>query len=301
MVDIGHKMENNIQKNESIGNLNGKTIVVKYGGAAMKSADLKKCVISDIAKIKESKANVVIVHGGGPDLTALQERLGLETKFVDGLRFTDDQTIDAALMALCGKVNKDIVRLLENEGHGAVGLSGIDGSVVCCKKQENPDLGFVGEITQINEKLLSVLLSEGFIPVISSIGIGNDGNAYNINADTVAGRIAAELKADYYITLSDVPGVLKDVNDPESQIVQMYDFEAENFISDGVISGGMIPKIKGIVDAINRGAESASIVDGRVEHALLITFKEIIATERGETSDNRGQSIGTTILKGSKE
>ena len=294
-------MGKDIQKYESIGNLEDKTVVVKYGGAAMMSADLKKCVISDIAKIKESGADIVIVHGGGPDLTALQERLGLETKFVDGLRFTDDQTIDAALMALCGKVNKDIVRLLENEGSGAIGLSGMDGSIVCCKKQENPDLGFVGEITQINKKLLSVLLCEGFIPVISSIGIGDDGNAYNINADTVAGRVAAELNADYYITLSDVPGVLKDVNDPSSQIAQMYDFEADSFISDGVISGGMIPKIRGVVDAINRGAESASIVDGRVEHALLITLKDIIAAETGETSENRGQSIGTTILKGSKE
>ena len=292
-------MNNTIQIKEAIGNLEGKTVVVKYGGAAMKSEKLTSCVINDIVELKESKANLVIVHGGGPELSALQTQLGIETRFVDGLRFTDEHTIDAAVMALCGKVNKDIVRLLENEGQSAVGLCGIDGSIICCKKQEDPDLGFVGEIIKVNKGLIDVLLSGGLVPVISTVGIGEDGLAYNINADTAAGRIAAVMNADYFITLSDIPGVLKDVSDPASLIVEMDENEAEDLIKSGVISGGMIPKIRGITDAIRRGAGSASIVDGRVPHSLLFALAERIASESGDKLEDMTNSVGTTI-KGSK-
>ena len=261
-------------------------IVVKYGGAAMKSPELRNCVIKDIVNLKRSGADLVIVHGGGPELSALQKQLGIETRFVDGLRFTDAQTIDAAVMALCGKVNKDIVRMLENEGQSAAGLSGIDGSILRCKKQEEPDLGYVGEIICIKKELINILLAGGIVPVISTVGIGEDGMAYNINADTAAGRIAADMNADYFITLSDIPGVLRDVNDPDSLIAEMYENEAEDLIESSVISGGMIPKIRGITDAVRNGARSASIVDGRVAHSLLFALAE-----------NRTHSVGTTIKR----
>ena len=289
-------MNKEIQFEEAIGGLGGKCIVVKYGGAAMKSSALRNCVIKDIVNLRESGADVVIVHGGGPDLTALQEQLGIETMFVDGLRYTDAQTIDAALMALCGKVNKDIVRLLEKEGQRAAGLSGIDGSIICCRKQEVPDLGYVGEITRIRKELIHILLIGGIMPVISTVGMGEDGLAYNINADTAAGRIAAALGTDYFITLSDVPGVLEDLNDPMSLIVEMDEDEAEELIGSGVISGGMIPKIRGICDAVNRGAKSASIIDGRVPHSLLLALAERAASERGDTQENIASFVGTTVI-----
>ena len=181
---------------EAFAQYSGKTVVVKYGGAAMESSALKLCVVKDIVHLRKAGVNVVVVHGGGPELTALQERLGIETKFVDGQRYTDAATLEAALMALCGKVNKDLVRLIENEGGRAVGISGIDGSMLRCKKQTTPDLGFVGEIVKVKKDLLHVFMIDDIIPVISSVGIGEDGHAYNINADAAAGRLAAALSAD---------------------------------------------------------------------------------------------------------
>jgi len=289
-------MNREIQFEKATGDLSRKCIVVKYGGAAMKSSALRNCVIRDIVNLRESGADVVIVHGGGPELTTLQEQLGIETMFVDGLRFTDAQTIDAALMALCGKVNKDIVRLLEKEGQRAAGLSGIDGSIICCRKQEIPDLGFVGEITKIRKELLHILLIGGIMPIISTVGIGEDGLAYNINADTAAGRIAAALGADCFITLSDVPGVLQDTSDPMSLIVEMDEDEAEELIRSGIITGGMIPKIRGVCDAVRRGAKSASIIDGRVPHSLLSALAERAASERGDTLESIANFVGTTVI-----
>jgi acetylglutamate kinase len=299
-VDNGY-MKKEMRIDEVVDELEGISIVVKYGGAAMISPALRDCVVKDIVYLRESGADVIVVHGGGPELTSLQEQLGIETSFVDGLRYTNAQTIDAAMMALCGKVNKDIVRMFENEGQRAAGLSGIDGSVICCRKQEVPDLGYVGEITKIRKELLHILLIGGILPVISTVGIGEDGYAYNINADTAAGRIAASFGADFFITLSDVPGVLQDINDPMSLIIEMNEDEAEALIRSGVISGGMIPKIKGITDAVRRGAKSASIVDGRIPHSLLLALAERAASERGVTPGSITDFVGTTIVRRNEE
>jgi acetylglutamate kinase len=260
-------------------------VVVKYGGAAMQSSGLRNCVVRDIVTIRDAGADVVVVHGGGPELTSLQELLGIDTKFVDGLRYTDARTIDAALMALCGKVNKDLVRMIENEGQKAAGLCGIDGSILRCRKQSHPDLGFVGEITRVRKDLLLILMIGDIIPVVSTVGLGEDGLAYNINADTAAGRIAASLRADYFITLSDIPGVLLDMNDPSSLIVEMDADETEELIKTGAITGGMIPKVRGICDAVKRGACSASIIDGRVPHALLFALAGRVSAESAKTED----------------
>jgi len=246
----------------------GKTIVIKYGGAAMQSEALKSGVMKDVSALREAGAAVVLVHGGGPELSALQKRLGLEPRFVDGLRYTDGDTMDAALMALCGKVNKDLVRLLENSGQKAVGLSGIDGGILRCEKQTEPDIGFVGRVLEVDKGLLRSLCGAGYIPVISTVGLGKDGLAYNINADTAAGKIAGALKAEFFITMSDVPGVLGETDDPESLIREIRAGEVEALINDGVITGGMIPKARGLAEAVKDGVGAASIIDGRVPHAL---------------------------------
>jgi len=248
--------------------IKGKTIVIKYGGAAMQSEELKAGVMEDACALVDAGADVVLVHGGGPELTALQERLGIETRFVDGLRYTDEETMDAALMALCGKVNKDLVRLLENLGHKAVGISGVDGCVLKCVRQLDPDIGLVGEICEVVTELLQTLLGAGYIPVVSTVGLGEDGLVYNINADSAAGRIAAGLSADFFVTLSDVPGLLRDAGDPGSLIPEVRAGEIEGLIESGAITGGMIPKTRGIADAIKYGADSVTIIDGRVPHAL---------------------------------
>ena len=263
-------------------------VVIKYGGAAMQGEGLKLGVIQDVSRLAASGAGVVLVHGGGPELTALQERLGIETRFVDGLRYTDEGTVDAALMALCGKVNKDLVRLLENEGQKAAGLSGIDGGVLRCVRQADPDLGFVGRIESVDTGLLRVLLNAGYVPVVSTVGLGADGLAYNVNADTAAGRIAAALAADLYITMSDVPGVLRDAGDPATLIREIRAFEVEQLIGAGYISGGMIPKARGVADALFRGARAALIIDGRVPHALAACLRD-------------RESIGTVFVKPDEE
>jgi len=246
----------------------GKTIVIKYGGAAMLSDELKACVMADVADLTKAGADVVIVHGGGQELSALQKKLGIETRFVNGLRYTDEETMVAALMALCGKINKDLVRLLVKEGSKAVGISGLDGGLLLCVKQCEPDIGFVGEVRGVKTELLRTLSGAGYIPVISTVGLGEDGAAYNINADTAAGMIAAKLSADYLVTISDIPGVLRDRSDPESLIPEIRIEEIESLITDGVISGGMIPKVRGLADAIQGGVRSASIIDGSCPHIL---------------------------------
>ena len=246
----------------------GKTVVIKYGGAAMQSEMLKSGVMEDAAGLAEDGAAVVLVHGGGPELSALQKRLGIETRFVQGSRYTDEETMDAALMALCGKVNKDLVRLLENSGRKAVGISGIDGGLLQCSRQEEPDIGFVGLVDEVDTGLLRTLLDAGYIPVVSTVGLGRDGLAYNINADIAAGKIAASLSADYYVTMSDIPGVLSDAEDAGSLISEIRADEVEGMIERGVVSGGMIPKARGLSDAVKSGAGFAVIVDGRVPHAL---------------------------------
>ena len=245
-----------------------KMIVIKYGGAAMQSEELKSGVMEDVAELASAGANVVIVHGGGPELSSLQRKLGMEPRFVEGLRYTDEGTMEAALMALCGKVNKDLARLLENAGRKAVGISGIDGGVLLCKRQEEPDIGLVGEVQRVDTGLLCVLLAAGYIPVVSTIGLGGDGMAYNINADTAAGCIAAALQADHFIAISDIPGVLMDKDDPASLIHEIHIGEVEGMIEKGVISGGMIPKARGLADAVKSGVGSSVILDGRVLHMI---------------------------------
>ena len=245
----------------------GKTIVIKYGGSAMQSEELKTGVLEDVVRLT-AEAEVVLVHGGGPEISALQKRLGTEPRFVDGLRYTDERTIEAVLMALCGKVNKDLVRLLENAGGKAAGISGIDGGLLTCSRIIEPDIGFVGEIREVCTDLIVTLLSAGYTPVVSTLGLGDDGLAYNINADTAAGRIAASLSADFYVTISDVPGVLSDKDDPASLIPEVRISDIETMIESGVITGGMIPKARGLADAVIRGAGAAQIVDGRIPHVL---------------------------------
>ena len=273
----------------------GKTIVVKYGGAAMRSDELRLGVINDIARLAAAGCRVVLVHGGGPELSALQRRLGIETKFVDGLRYTDSDTMDAAVMALCGRTNKGLVRLFENEGLRAAGLSGIDGGLLRCVKQEEPDLGYVGEIQSVNTELIYILLEKQYIPVVSTVGLGEDGLVYNINADTAAGRIAACVAADCFITLSDVPGVLRDVNDPLSLIEEIHTDEIEELIGAGLISGGMIPKVRGLAAAVRGGALAATIVDGRTKHALLRALIARAAAEYEITFVYESGDNGTTI------
>ena len=273
-----------------------KTVVVKYGGAAMQTSALKHCIINDIALLRAAGANVIVVHGGGPELTALQERLGLETKFIGGQRYTNAETMEAALMALCGKVNKELVCLLESESARTVGISGVDGSMLRCKKQASPDLGFVGEITKVRKDLLHVFMLDDIIPVVATVGIGDDGRMYNINADTAAGRIAAAVCADYFLTLTDVPGVLSNVSDPTSVIREIRTSEIENLISTARITGGMIPKVRGIADAIGRGLKSATIVNGRIPHALMLALMSRGALERGERFDEEDGAGGTTIV-----
>jgi len=273
----------------------GMMVVVKYGGAAMQSDGLKRSVAQDAFRLAAAGAKVALVHGGGPELSAMQGRLGIETKFVDGLRYTDGETMDAALMTLCGKLNKDLVRLLENEGARAAGISGIDGGLLRCERQKSPDLGFVGEIRAVDTGLLETLLGAGYIPVVSTVGLGTDGEAFNINADTAAGRIAASLFADRFITLSDIPGVLRDMNDPSSLIREIRTEEAERYIEAGVISGGMIPKIRGLTDAVLRGARAASIIDGRVPHALALALCSNAGTESGAPEGAACRISGTTV------
>ncbi|MDR1797970.1 MAG: acetylglutamate kinase [Clostridiales Family XIII bacterium] len=246
-------------------------IVVKYGGAAMTEDALKTAVIEDIVALQKGGANVVLVHGGGPELSAFLKRQGHEPRFVDGLRYTDAPTLEAAVMVLAGKVNKDLVRRIGLAGAAAAGLCGVDGGMLTARRQTaagGGDLGFVGEVTQVDTKLLKALAGAGVIPVIASIGIGADGQLYNITADTAAARIAAALPADAFITLSDIPGVLRDANDPESLLPVIRAGDIDGLIEEGVITGGMIPKIMGCREAIARGLAAAHIIDGRVPHAL---------------------------------
>jgi acetylglutamate kinase len=271
--------------------LYGKTIVVKYGGAAMQSDELRRGVMEDVVWLFSAGARVLLVHGGGPELSALQQRLGMETKFVDGLRYTDAETIDAAFMALCGKVNKGLVQLIQNAGGRAAGLSGLDGGMLRCVKKAKPDLGFVGEITSVEPGLPNAILDAGYIPVISTVGLGEDGLAYNINADTTAGGIAAALRADLLIAMSDIPGVLRDVNDAASLIATIRTDEVEAFIGAGTISGGMIPKVRGLKEAVEAGVSAASIVDGRRPHAL----RDALAG--GAAGGASVAAAGTTIVR----
>jgi len=252
----------------------GKTIVVKYGGNAMLNEELKQAVMEDIVLLSTIGIRTVLVHGGGPEINAMLEKIGKESKFINGLRYTDAETMEVVQMVLTGKLNKDIVGLLLQAGGKAVGLSGVDAGLLRAKKidKDGVDLGFVGEVTEVNPSILESLLSQGYIPVVSTVALGEQGdmNRYNINADTAAAKIAVALKAEKFVQLTNVPGVLRDINDPSTLIRQIDHIAIPSMIATGVISAGMIPKIECNLEAIKGGVPRTYIIDGRVPHALLI-------------------------------
>ena len=252
----------------------GKTIVVKYGGNAMLNEELKADVMEDIVLLNTIGIHVVLVHGGGPEINHMLERVGKESKFVNGLRYTDGETMEIVQMVLTGKLNKDIVGMLLQNGGRAVGLSGVDSGLLRAKRiqKDGADLGFVGEVTEVHPEIIQSLLQQGFIPVVSTVALGEDGdtNRYNLNADTAAAKIAVALGAEKFVQLTNVPGVLQDVNDPSSLIPRIQVSEIDSFIKNGTIAGGMIPKIECCLLARNGGVPRTHIIDGRVPHSLLI-------------------------------
>jgi acetylglutamate kinase len=251
---------------------NGKIVVVKYGGNAMISEELRETVINDIVLMKCVGFQPVVVHGGGPNISSFLDRLGEKSEFINGLRYTDEKTIDIVQMVLGGQVNKDLVSLIEKAGGKAIGVCGMDGSLLKAKKHEGPvDLGFVGDITSVNTDILNMAIKSGYIPVVGSIALGEDDNSlYNINADTCAAKIASALKAEKLILLTDVAGVMRDPKDASSLISILRLHEVPKLVVEGVIKGGMIPKIDCCVESIRMGVERAHIVDGRVPHSLLL-------------------------------
>ena len=250
-------------------------VVVKYGGNAMIDETLKKTVMRDLVLLAQIGVKVVLVHGGGPEITETLAKMNIESKFVDGLRVTDREQIDVVQMVLAGKVNKDLVALIGSAGGKAIGLCGIDGGMIEARPVSKA-LGFVGEVVSVDTKPVLDALKAGYIPVISSLGFDKEGNVYNINADTAASRIAGELKASSFINMTDIKGILEDPADENSLIKEVNASEALELIRDGVISGGMIPKVKCCVEAIRRGVKKVFIIDGRVPHAILI---EVLSDE----------------------
>ena len=264
----------------------GKTLVVKYGGNAMLNDELKNNVITDVTLLKFIGLNPIIVHGGGPDITAALDKFGIKTEFVNGLRVTDGQTMEVAQMVLTGKTNKEIVSKLNTKGGNGIGLCGIDGNIIQCEKHletvdgKDTDIGFVGKITKINPHILELLTADDYIPVIAPIGVDTNGNSYNVNADIVAGEVAAALNAEKLILLTDIEGVQID----GETAYYMNETEIHKHIESGAITGGMIPKVLGCINAINNGVNSVHIIDGRIPHCILLE----IFTKTG---------IGTMISK----
>ena len=247
----------------------GKTIVIKYGGNAMINEALKEQVMEDIVLLHLIGVNVVLVHGGGPEITDTLAKIGKETKFVGGLRVTDKETVDVVQMVLAGKINKSLVNKLEVNGGRAIGISGIDGQMIKAE-MKNPELGYVGKITEVDITPINDLVEKGYIPVVSTIGCDNQGNVYNINADTAAAFIAGNMKAERLITMTDIEGILKDKDDPHSVIPEIDIKGCYELFETGIIGGGMIPKVECCIDAIRKGVKTVTILDGRVPHALLI-------------------------------
>ncbi len=272
--------------------LYGKTVVIKYGGNAMINDGLKNSVIEDITLLKYIGMNPVLVHGGGPDINKALQKFDVKSEFVNGLRVTDSQTIEVAQMVLVGKTNKEIVSLLNSKGAKAIGLCGIDGKLIECEQYkteidgELKDIGYVGSITKINSKVLDLISKDEYIPVVAPIGVGPNGESYNINADTVAGEIAAALKAEKLMLLTDVEGV-KPSQESESIIPALTIEEVHDLIDKKIIAGGMIPKVLGCVDALEKGVGRTHIIDGRIPHCILLE----IFTYKG---------IGTMIMKDKK-
>ena len=265
---------------------NGKVVVVKYGGNAMVNEQLKQQVMEDVVLLWLIGVKVVLVHGGGPEISQTMAALGKEAVFVDGLRVTDRETVDIVQMVLAGKINKTLVNLLEMKGGQAMGISGMDGRLIEAEIKDER-LGYVGEITHINIQPVTDLLEKGYIPVISTLGCDREGNAYNINGDTAAARVAGALEAERLIMLSDIPGLLRDKDDPTTLIPELSVMEAARLRQEGVISGGMIPKMECCVEAIRRGVKKVIIMDGRVPHSILME----LLTDEG----------AGTMVKGARE
>lgn len=254
-----------------------KIVVVKYGGNAMTNEELKEAVMSDIVLLTEVGIKVVLVHGGGPEINAMLKRVGIESKFIGGLRYTDADTIEIVKMVLAGKVNKELVSHLQSHGGKALGLCGTDGQMIIAeKKQGDVDLGFVGEIKKVTTKPILDALNNGYVPIIATVGTGEDGQTYNINADTAAARIASCLRAENLILMTDIKGLLEDKDDDSTLIPTVNVSEVPYLKKSGIISGGMIPKIDCCVEAVRRGVKKTCIIDGRIPHSILI---ELLSNE----------------------
>lgn len=289
-----HRMANEILKAEVlieaipyIRTFAGSIVVVKYGGSAMVDEQLKKSVIQDIAMLKYIGLKTVVIHGGGKEITSLLDRLGKKSEFLDGLRVTDAETAQVAEMVLSGSIGKSLVSELEQVGISAVGISGKDGRTLLCSKKlddKGRDLGYVGHVEKVDTSLLETLLSNNFVPVVSPVGVDEEGNTYNINADYAASAVAGSLSAQKLVFLTDVEGILKDKDDPSSIIRTLSTRQAEAYIQDGTINGGMIPKVQCCLDGLEKGVSSVHVLDGRVPHAILLE----IFTTRG---------IGTMVTK----
>ena len=247
----------------------GKIVVVKYGGNAMVSEHLKDSVIRDICLLQLIGVKVVLVHGGGPEITETLGKMGKKSAFVDGVRVTDEEAVGVALMVLAGKINKTLVNLIELKGGSAIGLSGLDGHMLKATVKK-PELGYVGEITDVNVQPILDVIDKGYIPVVSTVGYDDAGNIYNINADTAAAEIAIALHAEKLVSMTDIVGLLYDKNDESTLIPEVEVSEIEGYKAAGVIAGGMLPKIEGMADAIYQGVHEAVIIDGRVPHSILL-------------------------------
>ena len=263
----------------------GKTVVVKYGGNAMTSDTLKEQVMEDLVLLRLVGVRVVLVHGGGPDVSEMMTKLGKKPEFVDGLRVTDRETVDIVQMVLAGKINKTLVNLLEMKGGHAIGLSGMDGRMIEAK-QKDTRLGYVGEITSVNIAPVEDLIERGYIPVVSTLGCDGEGNTYNINGDTAAAAIAGAIGAERLIMMTDIAGILYDRNDPATLIPEITVAEAETLRKEGIVSGGMIPKVECCIDAIRRGVKKVIIMDGRVPHSILM---ELLTDEGAGTLVRGGE------------
>ncbi len=248
-----------------------KIVVVKYGGNAMTSEELKQAVMSDVVLLSLVGIKIVLVHGGGPEISEMLGKVGKESKFINGLRYTDKETAEIVQMVLAGKINKNLVSLLNQHGGKAMGLCGIDGNMMTCKKiNSDVDLGYVGDVTEVNPQMINDALDKGYIPVISTVATDENGEVYNINADTAAAKIAAELKAENLILMTDIKGLLRDKDDESTFIPAVNVSDVPNLIRQGIISGGMVPKIECCVESIRRGVKKSIIIDGRIPHSILI-------------------------------
>ena len=261
-----------------------KVLVIKYGGNAMISEELKKSVMRDLTLLRFVGINVVLVHGGGPEISETLKRMGVESRFVNGLRYTDEETAEVVRMVLAGKVNKELVHRLQMLGAKSVGMCGIDGGMLLCEK-ECDELGYVGKIISVNTDVITDSLQNGYLPVISTVGYDNEGHIYNVNADTAASAIAGALGAESLILMTDIRGLLRNKDDEESLIKKVYVSDIPSLVNEGVISGGMIPKINCCKEAIRRGVNRVFITDGRVKHSILL---ELLSDE----------GMGTMFVKG---